>query len=121
MAKKKLLKLDKKTREKIKGFEELAETLMEDQIDRGTKISKEKVDDTFELYQFLETEEKRVERVNKMLTTKLENLKENSQQELLIERTKQDLVNQREALINHLIHEDNDIHQQMQEMFRRIF
>lgn len=119
--KKKLLNLDRLTKEKIKGFEELAESLLEEQIERGTKISKEKVDDTFELYQFLDSEDKRIDKINRLLTQKLENLKSHSQEDKILQRVEQELVNTRHNLILNLSHEDNNIHQQIQEMFRRIF
>ena len=119
--KKKLINLDRNTRNKLQGFEELAEKLMDEQVDRGTKISKEKVDDTFELYQFLESEEKRIDRINSLLTKKLENLKKNSQEQRILTEQEERLDQLRENLITNLLHEDNDIHQQIQEMFRRVF
>lgn len=119
--KKKLVNLDRVTREKIRGFEELAETLLDEQIERGTKISKEKVDDTFELYQFLDSEDKRIEKINRMLTHKLENLKSHSQEDKILEKVQKEMVNNRQNLITNLYHEDNNIHQQIQEMFRRLF
>lgn len=119
--KKKLINLDRNTREKIRGFEELAESLIDEQAERGTKISKEKVDDTFELYQFLDTEDKRIEKINRMLTSKLDNLKKHSQEDKIFQKVQVDLVNTRHNLVMNLTHEDNNIHQQIQEMFRRIF
>ena len=119
--KKKLVNLDRDTRDKIRGFEELAEQLLDEQVERGTKISKEKVDDTFELYQFLDSEDKRIEKVNRMLTTKLDNLKKHSQEEKIYQKVQVELVNTRQVLVTNLAHEDNNIHQQIQEMFRRLF
>jgi hypothetical protein len=119
--KKNLVNLDRDTREKIRGFEELAEQLLDEQIERGTKISKEKVDDTFELYQFLDSEDKRIEKVNRMLTTKLDNFKKHSQEEKIYQKVQVELVNTRQNLVVNLAHEDNNIHQQIQEMFRRLF
>lgn len=119
--KKKLINLDRNTREKIRGFEELAESLMEEQADRGIKISTEKVDDTFELYQFLDTENKRIEKLNRLLTIKLDNLIKNSQEDKIFEKVQVELINTRHNLVLNLTHEDNNIHQQIQEMFRRVF
>lgn len=119
--KKKLINLDRNTREKIRGFEELAESLMEEQADRGIKISTEKVDDTFELYQFLDTENKRIEKLNRLLTIKLDNLIKHSQEDKIFEKVQVELINTRHNLVLNLTHEDNNIHQQIQEMFRRVF
>ena len=119
--KKKLVNLDRDTRDKIRGFEELAEQLLDEQIELGTKISKEKVDDTFELYQFLDSEDKRIEKVNRMLTTKLDKLKKHSQEDKIYQKVQGELVNTRQNLVVNLAHEDNNIHQQIQEMFRRLF
>ncbi|MGB0453379.1 MAG: hypothetical protein ACPGJV_06660 [Bacteriovoracaceae bacterium] len=125
MSKKKVdtSKFNKETRKKLHGFEDVVELLLEENEigAKGDKISKEKVADTFELYEFLQAEERRLDFITELLSRKLNNLKKHSQTELLIKTQRGKLETQRQKLIDSCQGKKSKFQISMQKMYQRLF
>jgi hypothetical protein len=80
---------DKDKLKLLEGFESIFDLMDESIDDEGKKIGKitdDRHEDNYELYNFLETELARLTRIHSLLTQKLDNLSQYSQSQQLAEK-----------------------------------
>ncbi len=118
MAKKKIFLSDQKKKD-LEGFEEIFDLIGEE----NTEIRSEKeiqIED-YEIFDFLEKETLRLEKIDHFFTTHLPIDKRYSQTNKLIEKEKGDVALLREELIDELRREGSGLYQFISNLFAKSF
>lgn len=103
------------------GFEEIYD-LIDDKIldnnDSQGKITNDKLADNYDLYDFLDVEFKRLQKINDILTKKLDNLKNFPQTETLINEQKAHISSIKNELLDILEDPNNKIHEELSKLWK---
>lgn len=124
MVKKIFRKLTPKQREDLEGFEDVVDIMFDINIDRTSKSSTKDNDttsDSYELYNFLDTERNRLKKLDHLFGIIVPNIEVNSQTIALIELQAQELEENRELATNIVNHEDSIFFKNISELFNKAF
>lgn len=118
MVKKKIF-LNEKNKKDLEGFEEALDLI----ADKGTEVRNEKdlqIED-YEIFDFLEKEILRLEKIDNFFTTHLPIDKRYSQTKKLIEKEHSEAALLREELIEKLVREDSGLDRFIANLFAKVF
>lgn len=118
MAKKKIY-LDDKKRKELEGFEEVLDLI--DANKAEIKSDKNQQIEDYEIYDFLEKENLRLEKLDHFFTTHLPIDKRYSQTKKLIEKEKKDVTLLREELIQEFIKSDSPLFKYLADIYKGAF
>ena len=124
MVKKIFRKLTPKQREDLEGFEDVVDIMFDINIDRTSKSSTKDNDttsDSYELYNFLDTERNRLKKLDHLFGIIVPNIEINSQTIALIELQTQELEENRELATNIVNHKDSIFFKNISELFNKAF
>ena len=122
--KKKLSNLTENQKKELKGFEEVVDLVIEDSDRKEIERSKkdiEKRGDLHELYNFLEHEKTRLSRIDSFFSSKVDNLGENAQTQVLIKRQYSRIEQAKETLLPKLSQTDSSLQKQLRQIFNSAF
>lgn len=116
--------LPKEKVEEIKGFEEIMDLVLDEQeqveVEKKRK-ELERYNDTYQLYNFLENEISRLEKLSLFFGKKLANYKKFNQTELILEKQSNKCSDAKIDLIYKLTKEDSHINQSLSSLFNTLF
>ena len=123
MVKKKKI-LSKEKIQEIEGFEEIMDLVLdeEEQIQVEQKRKElEKYNDTYKLYNFLENEVKRLEKVSQFFGTKLKNYKKFNQTQYIAKKQDTICSEAKKKLLKEVIVNDSHLNKQLETLFNSLF
>lgn len=122
MAKKKL-NIPANKREELKGFEDLMEGFLEENEERAMKnnLANDKNYDSYKVYNHLELERERVQKLSNMVSRKIPNVIEHNQSKEIIEKFATYNFNLREEIIEELKKFDSGFNKNIRLLFNKAF
>ncbi|OUR97151.1 hypothetical protein A9Q84_12555 [Halobacteriovorax marinus] len=108
----------------MKGFEEIMDLVIdeEDQVEVEKKRKEiEKYNDTYQLYNFLENENARLEKLALFFGKKLNNYQKFNQTNLILEKQSTKCSDSKSELIKKLVREDSHINNSLSTLFNTLF
>ncbi|MCF8058347.1 MAG: hypothetical protein K9K67_03565 [Bacteriovoracaceae bacterium] len=118
MSKKKIYLTDKKKKD-LEGFEDVMDLI--GQSETEIRSDKEIQIEDYEIFDFLEKEILRLEKIDQFFTTQLPIDKRYSQTKALIEKESGDVALLREEIIDKLKQEESNLNQFMSNLFAKTF
>lgn len=118
------LRIDKNKAEELRGFEDVIDIILdeEEQKERAqTQKEIERYGDTYELYNYLESERERLEKINQFFSLKVANMQEYSQTAYLLAHQKDVRNRGRKELIEELKRENSLFIKQLNILFSKSF
>ena len=119
MAKKKIF-LDDKKRKELEGFEEALDLINSSESEIKKNDKNQQIED-YEIYDFLEKENLRLEKLDHFFTTHLPIDKVYSQTKKLIEKEKKDVTLLREELVQEFIKSDSPLYSYLAQIYKAAF
>ncbi len=108
--------VEQEKKKELTGFEGIYGLINDKIVDAGelkSKITNDKLADNYDLYDFLEIEFKRLQKINEILTKKLDNFKNYPQTETLINLQKEQILSHKQKLIELLVNPNHTIHNEL--------
>ena len=108
----------------IEGFEEIMDLVLDEeeqlQVEQKRK-ELEKYNDTYKLYNFLENEVKRLEKVSQFFGTKLKNYKEFNQTKHIAKKQETICSETKKDLLSHVVVKDSHLNKRLETLFNSLF
>ncbi len=118
----KKIKIPQHKKKDLKGFEELLDDIVnEGDLAYTSKLKDSKQYDNYKLYNFLELERERAQKLKEMVSKKIPNVIEYNQSAEVMERLTYNNIEVREGIVKEIRNFDSIFHKNIRELFNNAF